>query len=351
MSLTYGLYFILPMIVAAALSLRGRRRDLRELSTAVILQIGLGFLLFLLFPAGPPRFYATPGATGGFSARAPALLDGALRDAAERLRRGRSAARPVGVPLACTARSRLLTLFYSWRFGDALFPRGRGSTSGFACRWSSRCGSRRSTCATTGSRHRGRACCWAWPPRRWRPRLRAAPGRGRPDLRPGDHRAGGHRDGARARAGATRSAAAKQVISPSIAAIPKLRIPLVGGEPERAVSDHGGVRAERNRRRGSGALRPALGVVGIGPRAADDVDRVIDADSDGDGQRHEVQEVHLQPQERRTAATPASPARRRTTWRPPQRSAPAATNHHDGADAPRPRLRAGRRAPWRSACR
>ncbi|HSS40193.1 MAG TPA: phosphatase PAP2 family protein, partial [Polyangia bacterium] len=57
MSLGYGLYFVLPMAVAAALSLRGRRRDLRELSTAVILQMGLGFLLFLLFPAGPPRFY------------------------------------------------------------------------------------------------------------------------------------------------------------------------------------------------------------------------------------------------------------------------------------------------------
>src|SRR5437763_5093039 len=66
MSLTYGLYFILPMIVACALSLRGRRHDLRELSTAVILQMGMGFLLFLLFPAGPPRFYA-PLVNGGFS--------------------------------------------------------------------------------------------------------------------------------------------------------------------------------------------------------------------------------------------------------------------------------------------
>ena len=49
MSLTYGLYFILPMIIATTLSLRGRRNDLHEMSTAVILQMGIGFLLFLPF--------------------------------------------------------------------------------------------------------------------------------------------------------------------------------------------------------------------------------------------------------------------------------------------------------------
>jgi hypothetical protein len=66
MSFAYGLYFVLPMVVAVALSLRGRRDDLRELSTAVILQMGVGFVLFLVFPAGPPRFYA-PLSSGGFS--------------------------------------------------------------------------------------------------------------------------------------------------------------------------------------------------------------------------------------------------------------------------------------------
>ena len=35
--------------------------------TAVILQMGIGFVLFLLFPAGPPRFYAPLLSKGGFS--------------------------------------------------------------------------------------------------------------------------------------------------------------------------------------------------------------------------------------------------------------------------------------------
>jgi membrane-associated phospholipid phosphatase len=120
MSLTYGLYFILPMIVACALSLRGRRHDLRELSTALILQMGIGFLLFLLFPAGPPRFYA-PLVNGGFSPAHLHSLSGLYEvqqsafDTVDPLR-----VRSAFPSLHCSIA--LLTLFYSWRFGDALFP-------------------------------------------------------------------------------------------------------------------------------------------------------------------------------------------------------------------------------------
>ena len=121
MSLTYGLYFILPMVVACALSLRGRRHDLRELSTAVILQMGIGFVLFLLFPAGPPRFYA-PLVNGGFSPVHLHSLTGLYEvqqsafDTVDPLR-----IRSAFPSLHCSIA--LLTLFYSWRFGDALFPR------------------------------------------------------------------------------------------------------------------------------------------------------------------------------------------------------------------------------------
>jgi membrane-associated phospholipid phosphatase len=121
MSLTYGLYFILPMIVASALSLRGRRHDLRELSTAVILQMGIGFVLFLLFPAGPPRFYA-PLVNGGFSPAHLHSLTGLYElqqsafDTVDPLR-----IRSAFPSLHCSIA--LLTLFYSWRFGDALFPK------------------------------------------------------------------------------------------------------------------------------------------------------------------------------------------------------------------------------------
>jgi membrane-associated phospholipid phosphatase len=121
MSLTYGLYFILPMIVASALSLRGRRHDLRELSTAVILQMGIGFVLFLVFPAGPPRFYA-PLLHGGFSPPHLHSLSGLYElqqsafDTVDPLR-----IRSAFPSLHCSIA--LLTLFYSWRFGDALFPK------------------------------------------------------------------------------------------------------------------------------------------------------------------------------------------------------------------------------------
>ena len=121
MSLTYGLYFILPMIVASALSLRGRRHDLRELSTAVILQMGIGFVLFLLFPAGPPRFYAPLLSKGGFSPAQLHSLTGLYElqqsafDTVDPLR-----IRSAFPSLHCSIA--LLTLFYSWRFGDALFP-------------------------------------------------------------------------------------------------------------------------------------------------------------------------------------------------------------------------------------
>jgi membrane-associated phospholipid phosphatase len=123
MSFTYGLYFVLPMVVACALSLRGRRHDLRELSTAVILQMGIGFLLFLLFPAGPPRFYPPlSSGSGGFSPAHLHSLTGLYElqqsafDTVDPLR-VRSAFPSLHCSLA------LLTLFYAWRFGDALFVR------------------------------------------------------------------------------------------------------------------------------------------------------------------------------------------------------------------------------------
>ena len=121
MSLTYGLYFVLPMVVASALSLRDRRHDLQEMSTAVILQMGIGFVLFLLFPAGPPRFYP-PFLNGGFH---PAQLH-SFTGLYETQQRAFDRVDPLRVrsafpSLHCSIA--LLTLFYAWRFGDALSPR------------------------------------------------------------------------------------------------------------------------------------------------------------------------------------------------------------------------------------
>lgn len=121
MALAYGSYFILPMVLATMLSLRGRREDFREMTTALVLQMGIGFILFLLFPAGPPRYYP-PLVHGGFDP--PVLhsyfglfeLQQGAFDSADPVRT-RSAFPSLHCSLA------LLTLIYSYRFSDAVWPR------------------------------------------------------------------------------------------------------------------------------------------------------------------------------------------------------------------------------------
>jgi len=112
MALAYGLYFITPMFLAT---------NFREMATAVVLQMGIGFILFLLFPAGPPRYYE-PLVHGGFH---PAQLhshfglyelqQGAF-DSADPVR-----TRSAFPSLHCSLG--LLTLIYAWRFGDAVSAR------------------------------------------------------------------------------------------------------------------------------------------------------------------------------------------------------------------------------------
>jgi membrane-associated phospholipid phosphatase len=117
----YGQYLITPMILATALCLRGRREDFREMTTALVLQMGIGFLLFLVFPAGPPRYYP-PLVDGGFDP--PQLhsffglfeLQQGAFDSADPAR-----TRSAFPSLHCSLS--LLTLLYGWRFGDAVFPR------------------------------------------------------------------------------------------------------------------------------------------------------------------------------------------------------------------------------------
>ena len=121
MAFAYGSYFVMPMIIATALSLRHRREEFREMSTAVVIQQGLGLVLCLTFPAGPPRFYR-PLLDGPFQ---PGTLyshfglfefqQGAF-DAADPART-RSAFPSLHCALA------LVTLVYAWRFGSAIFPR------------------------------------------------------------------------------------------------------------------------------------------------------------------------------------------------------------------------------------
>lgn len=121
MAFAYGMYFITPMTLATMLSLRGRREDFREMMTALVLQMGIGFFLFLVFPAGPPRYYE-PLMNGGFDP--PVLhsyfglfeLQQGAFDSANPAR-----TRASFPSLHCSLA--LLTLIYSYRFSDAVWPR------------------------------------------------------------------------------------------------------------------------------------------------------------------------------------------------------------------------------------
>jgi membrane-associated phospholipid phosphatase len=118
----YGLYFILPMILATMLSVRGRRPDFRELATSVVIHLCIGFLCFIIFPAGPPRFYEPLVNHGGFDPPHLTSMFGLWEwsqgqwDSANPVRTNSS------FPSMHCAIA-MMTLLYGWRFGSAVFPR------------------------------------------------------------------------------------------------------------------------------------------------------------------------------------------------------------------------------------
>ena len=117
----YGLYFIMPMTLATVLSVRGRRADFRELATSVVLHMCVGFLCFIVFPAGPPRFYQ-PLVHGGFH---PAQLH-SFFGLWEWSQGAWDTVNPVRTnssfpSMHCAIA--MMTLLYGWRFGAAVFPR------------------------------------------------------------------------------------------------------------------------------------------------------------------------------------------------------------------------------------
>jgi len=120
MSVTYGLYFITPMVLATMLSIRGRRADFTEMVTATVIQMGIGFITCLFIPAGPPRHYA-PLLAGGFQPPQLHSMTGLME-----LQQGAfDTADPMlthsAFPsLHCSMG--MLALLFSRRFSDAVFP-------------------------------------------------------------------------------------------------------------------------------------------------------------------------------------------------------------------------------------
>ena len=120
MSLAYSLYFAGPLILAGVLAWRGRREDFREMSSALILQLGIGFSVCLCLPAGPPRFFA-PLQSAFTPPRLHSLLgiyevQQRLFDLADPLR-SRSSFPSLHCSLA------VFTFGYARRFGNLVFPR------------------------------------------------------------------------------------------------------------------------------------------------------------------------------------------------------------------------------------
>ncbi len=104
-ALAYGMYFILPMVLA----------------TSVVLHLCIGFLFFILFPAGPPRFY-DPLMHGGFHPQHLTSYFGLW----EWSQGAWDSANPVrdhsSFPSMHCAIA-MMTLLYGWRFGHRVFPR------------------------------------------------------------------------------------------------------------------------------------------------------------------------------------------------------------------------------------
>ncbi|MBM3264206.1 MAG: inositol phosphorylceramide synthase [candidate division Zixibacteria bacterium] len=59
MAVAYALHFPLPLSLLLGLYVADRKDLFRELAAAIVICIVCGFILYLVFPAGPPRFYLT----------------------------------------------------------------------------------------------------------------------------------------------------------------------------------------------------------------------------------------------------------------------------------------------------
>lgn len=120
MSFAYTLYFIMPLAIILLLYWRKRRQDFRELALALVICFYSGFLLYLVFPAGPPRFYKPMLAIFD-----PPQLTSYL-GIFEATTRAFDAANPIKVyasfpSLHCAIA--MLALVYSRRFGDVFKAR------------------------------------------------------------------------------------------------------------------------------------------------------------------------------------------------------------------------------------
>ncbi len=114
-AVAYASYFPMPLFLCLVLQLRGRRHDFQELVTAITVAFYTGFLGYLFFPAGPPRFYEPI-----LPLFDPPILKSAL-GFFETSQATWDAANQVKVSASFPSMHcglSMLTLIYAWRFRD-----------------------------------------------------------------------------------------------------------------------------------------------------------------------------------------------------------------------------------------
>jgi membrane-associated phospholipid phosphatase len=119
MAFTYALFFINPMTLAVVLNFRRRREDFRELALSLIIQMSIGFFLFIAFASGPPRYYP-PLKTTIFHDKIPSLLG--VNDWLQGTWDTYDPLIKSALPSLHCAYG-MMTLIYGWKFGDAFSKR------------------------------------------------------------------------------------------------------------------------------------------------------------------------------------------------------------------------------------
>jgi len=116
-SLMYGLYIGLPLTLAALLYYCREDEAFREMALGVVTCLYAGFLLYITFPAGPPRFYA--GLQGQFSPKALTGLFGLYEATQHAMDRSQYVMHRASFPSLHVALSGLAVL-QAWKFGNRI---------------------------------------------------------------------------------------------------------------------------------------------------------------------------------------------------------------------------------------
>jgi membrane-associated phospholipid phosphatase len=117
MSAMYGLYIMLPLTLAAFLYGAQEIEPFREVALGVVTCMYVGFVLYITFPAGPPRFF--PGLQQQFSPKALTGMFGLYEATQHAMDRSKYVVHRASFPSLHVALSSLAVL-QAWKFGGTI---------------------------------------------------------------------------------------------------------------------------------------------------------------------------------------------------------------------------------------